>query len=90
MVGTRIWKDMAIESSKSITIFFVRHGGQLGWDKNRIRGFCSLFVAFTSLLGGFGLWSCSWRGDNEPVELDTCTCCDQTSRGTEVSARRAW
>ena len=26
-------------STKSITIVFVRHFGQLGWDKNRIHGF---------------------------------------------------
>jgi len=44
LVVTKIWKGMAIKSSKSITIFFVRYAGQGGGDKNSVRGLFSLFV----------------------------------------------
>ena len=58
------------------------------WDGIRIEFVVcsSLFVGFMSLFGGSELWSCSWRGDNEWVELDTYN--DQTSRGMDLSARR--
>jgi hypothetical protein len=62
-------------STKSITIVFVRHGGQLGGGiRIEVVGLVSLF-RYTFL----GYWDygvrCSSRGDNGWVELDG----DQTS-----------
>ena len=74
MVVTKTWDGTTIESSKSITISFVRHGGQLGGDKNSSRGLFSLFI---------------WDHGDVPVR-ETMAVLDCMAIRREPLARQRW
>jgi len=64
MVVTTIWEEKMPGPSMLVEVFFVRHGEQLTWHKNRIHGLVS-FVSFSLL----SIWDYgAFMADNASVE----------------------